>query len=100
MGPVTGRVQCWQAPAPLAASALSPSAHRSFGFAGARSQTERRGGARSAQCVPIGIPLLAPLDHDVENADQLAHAGGQRHLLFFSLGNQAIVKSLEDRIVL
>src|SRR5712664_4527087 len=81
-------------------TALTPSAHRPFGLAGARSETERRVCARSAQCIPAGIPLLAPLDHDVENADQLAHAGDQRHLLFFPLGNQAIVKGLQDWIVL
>src|SRR3981189_1211585 len=81
-------------------TALTPSAHLSVGFASARSETERRVGARSAHCVPAGIPFLAPLDHDVENADQLAHACDQRHLLFFPLGNQAIVKGLQDWIVL
>src|ERR1700734_1276684 len=56
--------------------------------------------ARSAQCIPTGIPLLVPFDHDVENADQLAHAGDQRHFLWFALGNQAVVKGLQDWIVL
>src|SRR3954452_20579416 len=81
--PVSGRVQGWRgrAPPPPAASALSPSARRFFCLACARSETERLSGARSAHDVVRRIPLLAALDHDVENADQLAHAGGQRDLL-------------------
>ncbi len=40
--------------------------------------------------VAFGIPLLAPLDHDVGVADRLAHADGQRHFRFF-LRRQAVV---------
>jgi hypothetical protein len=40
--PVIGRPQGWRcAPPPPAAAALTPSAHRSAGFASARSRTER-----------------------------------------------------------
>src|SRR6266516_1254189 len=65
-----------------------------------RSVGDRARKARSlTQRVAIGVPFLATRDHDVENADQLAHAGDQRHLLFFSLGNQAVVDGLHDWIV-
>src|SRR4051794_20240452 len=99
--PVSGRVQGWRgrAPPPPAASALSPSARRFFCLACARSETERLSGARSAHDVVRRIPLLAALDHDVENADQLAHAGGQRDLLQFAPGEQALVEGLQGRIV-
>src|SRR5260370_10587130 len=76
-------------------TALTPSAHRPFGLAGARSETERRVCARSAHCIPTGIPLFSPLDQDVENADQLAHACDQPHLFLFALGNEAVVKRLQ-----
>ena len=42
--------------------------------------------------IAAGIPLFAASDHDVENDDQLAHAGDQGDLCLFALGDQAIVE--------
>src|SRR6185437_9355441 len=58
--------------------------------AGSRSSTHR---------MTTGIPLLAAGNHDVEDDDPLAHACDQRDLLKFALGDQAIIESLEHRVV-
>ena len=63
-------------------TALTPSAHRSLGWACAR---QRPSGI--ARFVTGNIPFLAPRDHGVEDADELAHAGGERNLLLLSLGD-------------
>src|SRR5207302_7531657 len=81
-------------------TALTPSAHRSVGFASARSRTERDRARSLAHRVATGIPFLTASDHDVEDDDQLAHAGDEGDLLLLALGNQAIVESLEYGVVL
>src|SRR4029450_7111078 len=75
-------------------TALTPSAHRSLGWACAR---QRPSGI--ARFVTGNIPFLAPRDHGVEDADELAHAGGERNLLLLSFGDQAIVERLEHGVV-
>jgi hypothetical protein len=47
--------------------------------------------------VATGIPFLAAGDHDVENDDQLAHAGDQGNLCLFA--DQATIEGLEHRVV-
>src|ERR1700676_2785599 len=55
--------------------------------------------ARSAQCVTAGIPFLPSCDHGVEDDDQLAHAGDERHFRLLSLGYQALIIGLQDGII-
>src|SRR5947208_15670660 len=50
--------------------------------------------------VATGVPFLAASDHDVENDDQLAHAGDQGNLLLFALCDQATIEGLQHSIVL
>ena len=38
--------------------------------------------------------VIAARDHDVENDDQLAHAGDQDNLWLFALGDQAAIESI------
>src|SRR3974390_282110 len=56
--------------------------------------------AGSSRCIARGVPFLAASDHDVENADQLAHAGNKRDLGLLSLGDQAAIEGFCDWIVL
>src|ERR1700761_1987924 len=103
---------CWEKPGDRSASrlalarprlrrltALTPSAHRSVGFASARSRTERGGRTRSAQRVAARIPFLASCDHGVEDDNELAHAGDDGNLRLFSFGNQALIVGLQNGIV-
>src|SRR4029077_8542490 len=46
------------------------------------------------------IPFRAARQHGVEDADQLAHEGDEGDLGFLALGDEALVASLEHRIVL
>ena len=50
--------------------------------------------------MPGRIPFLAARQHGVEDADQLAHAGDEGDLGFLALGDEALVASLEHRIML
>jgi hypothetical protein len=84
-------VQTAGAPPPAAAAALTPPAHRSVGFASARSGTERGGRTRSAQCVAARISFLPSCNHGVEDDDQLAHAGDDGNLGLFSFGKQTLI---------
>src|SRR3954451_19297493 len=80
-------------------TALTPSALRSVGLACARSKTERGEARCSAHCAAAGVPFLSSCDHDVDDGDELAHAGDKGDLLVLALGNQAIVEGLEDGIM-
>src|ERR1700754_2223457 len=99
--PVIDRPQGWRwrAPCLRRLTALTPSAHRSVGFASARSRTERGGRTRSAQRVAARIPFLASCDHGVEDDNELAHAGDDGNLRLFSFGNQALIVGLQNGIV-
>ena len=64
--PVIGRPRGRGVCAPPPSGRPDPSASRGLRAAmRARSWTERRRALKSAHCVTVGIPLLAPLDHDV-----------------------------------
>src|SRR6516164_7416948 len=52
-----------------------------------------------ARVGPGSIPFLAPRDHGIDDADELAHASGERNLWLLSLGDQAIIEGLEYGIV-
>src|SRR5258705_2155834 len=96
--PVLGRAQGWRcAPPPSAASTLTPSAHRSGSLSGRRRKapTTRSGDGMSGR-----IPFLAPHQHGVEDADELAHASHQDDLGLLSLGDQPLIVRLEHGIVL
>jgi hypothetical protein len=49
--------------------------------------------------VEIWIPLLPASNHDVEDDDQLAHAGYQGNLFLFALGDQASIEGLENGVM-
>src|SRR5258708_30360151 len=76
-------------------TALTPSAHRSSGWACAR-----RKPSGVAHFVTGNVPFLASRDHGVEDDDELAHAGGERNLRLLPLGDQAIIERLEHGVVL
>ena len=101
--PVSGRVQGWRlAPPPAAASALTPSAHRAgWHPCGRRGTPTVPGRARS--CHGSGgvrwVPPLAARHHGVEDDDQFAHAGDERHLGFLAAGAQPLVVGLDDWVV-
>ena len=46
----------------------------------------------------LPAPGLAATEHEIEDCQQLAHAGRERNLLGFSGLDQAIVKSLQHRV--
>src|SRR5882757_4293786 len=48
--------------------------------------------------MPERIPFLAAGDHDVEDDDQLTHAGDEGDLGGLSFGDQALVVVLENRV--
>jgi hypothetical protein len=45
------------------------------------------------------IPSLIVFHHGVEDAQQLAHAGHQRHFFEFSCRKQTLVKRFDNRVV-
>src|SRR5678816_1023518 len=45
------------------------------------------------------VPFLPAREHGVEDADQLAHAGHEGDLGFLALGDEALVASLEHRVM-
>src|ERR1700743_2984864 len=95
-----GRAQGWRrAPPPSAGGGPCPPPP--VGLVGFHAQ----GRGPSAACwlghrVAGGIPFLPSCDHGVEDDNQLAHAGNERHLRLFSLGNQALIEGFDDGIVL
>ena len=101
--PVLGRAQGWRfAPPPLAASALTPSAHRAFWPACGRRNAPPGGRAKGRSCGGSSgrVPGLIARQHGVEDDDQLAHAGDDGDLGFFAPGDEALVVGFEHRIVL
>ncbi len=101
--PVLGRAQGWRfAPPPLAASALTPSAHRAFWPACGRRNAPPGGRAKGRSCGGSSgrVPGLIARQHGVEDDDQLVHAGDDGDLGFFAPGDEALVVGFEHRIVL
>jgi hypothetical protein len=74
--PVIGRAQGWRC-APPPPAAIGPDPVRSqVCWPFKRSVIDRALWERSlSQCITIGVPFLSAGDHDVEDDDQLAHAG-------------------------
>src|SRR3954469_3725698 len=89
------------APPPSAADGLDP-VRSPVSMSTMRSVTDRarQECARSVHCKACGIPFFAARDHDVEDHDQLSHAGNHRDLLQLSSCQQALIKLLEHGIVL
>ena len=86
---------------PRRLTALTPSAHRSDGFANARSQTERDQVLGSAPVVATGsVPRGNLISMVLRMTISLRTAGDERHFRLLSLGNQALIVGLEDGIVL
>ena len=52
----------------------------------------------AAFCVPERIPSFAASDHGVEDDDELSHAGDEGDLCRLSLGPEALVAGLENRV--
>src|ERR1700682_2267515 len=96
-----GWPQGWRcAPLPPAADGLDPIRSPVFLAWQALGRVPSAGVARSlTHRVATGIPFLAAGDHDVENDDQLAHAGDQGNLCLLALGDQATIEGLERRVV-
>src|SRR5271166_988912 len=100
--PVLGRAQGWRfAPPPPAASALTPSAHRSFGRSSGRRDAPTVDHALPRSYRACGrVPCLIAREHGVEDDDQLAHAGDDGDLRLFGFGDEALVVGLEHGVVL